>query len=98
MSSHQIDVQIKEEEPSFRFSVKIREGASESTHDVTLAKETYRELTGGKCGPEECVRLCFEFLLAREPKESILGQFDVTVIERYFPEFRGEIARLLGQG
>lgn len=43
------------------------------------------------------MRLSFEFLLAREPKESILGRFDVTVIDRYFPEFREEFARLLAQ-
>jgi len=27
------------------------------------------------------------FLLDREPKESILGAFDISVIRRYFPEF-----------
>jgi hypothetical protein len=27
----------------------------------------------------------------REPKESILSQFDVEVIGRYFPEFEREI-------
>ena len=27
------------------------------------------------------------FLLDREPKESILGAFDMGVIRRYFPEF-----------
>ena len=65
---------------------------------MTLAETTYQELAGGGCSPEECVRLSFEFLLARESKESILGRFDVTVIDRYFPEFREEFARLLAQG
>ena len=27
------------------------------------------------------------FLLDREPKESILGAFDIRVIRRYFPDF-----------
>ena len=27
------------------------------------------------------------FLLDREPKESILGAFDISAIRRYFPEF-----------
>jgi len=48
-------------------------------------------LTGGKMEPEELVRHSFEFLLEREPKESILGRFDLSVIGRYFPEFEREI-------
>jgi hypothetical protein len=39
------------------------------------------------------VRACFDFLLEREPKESILRSFDVTVIGRYFPEFETTIRR-----
>jgi len=27
------------------------------------------------------------FVLDREPKEAILGAFDIAVIRRYFPEF-----------
>jgi hypothetical protein len=34
-------------------------------------------------------------LLDREPKESILGSFDVTVISRYFPEFERELPNYL---
>jgi hypothetical protein len=41
------------------------------------------------------VRRSFEFLLEREPKESILASFDLTVIARYFPEYESEIARRL---
>ena len=98
MSRFEIDVQMTGQQPPYRFSVKVKEGGGASTHEVTLAETTYQELAGGGCSPEECVRLSFEFLLAREPKESILGRFDVTVIERYFPEFREEFARLLGRG
>jgi hypothetical protein len=35
--------------------------------------------------------------LDREPKESILGRFDVTAILRYFPEFEREMPRYLSQ-
>jgi len=37
--------------------------------------------------------VAFRFLLDREPKESILGRFDVTAISRYFPEFEREMPR-----
>jgi hypothetical protein len=33
--------------------------------------------------------------LEREPKESILRSFELTVISRYFPEYEREIARRL---
>ena len=32
------------------------------------------------------------FLLAREPRESILGRFDLPLIGRYFPEYEREIS------
>jgi hypothetical protein len=39
----------------------------------------------------DLVKRSFEFLLAREPNTSILRDFDLSTIERYFPEFRREI-------
>jgi hypothetical protein len=47
--------------------------------------------------PEDCVEAAFRFLLDREPNESILSRFDVTVISRYFPEFERELPRYLSQ-
>jgi len=42
----------------------------------------------GAGGPvEDLVRRSFEFLLEREPAGSILREFDLAVIQRYFPEF-----------
>jgi hypothetical protein len=47
--------------------------------------------------PERCLEAAFHFLLDREPKESILGRFDATVISRYFPEFERELPRYLSR-
>jgi hypothetical protein len=41
--------------------------------------------------PTRLVRESFEFLLAREPRESILRSFELPVIGRYFPEWETEI-------
>ena len=41
------------------------------------------------------MRKSFEFLLEREPKESILRQFDLPLIGRYFPEYEREIKKRL---
>ena len=47
--------------------------------------------------PEHCIEAAFQFLLDREPQESILRHFDITVISRYFPEFERELPRYLSQ-
>jgi hypothetical protein len=50
----------------------------------------------GDEGLERVVRVSFEFLLEREPASSILPEFSLDVIGRYFPEYEGELARRLG--
>ncbi|MBV8194641.1 MAG: hypothetical protein JOY80_03855 [Candidatus Dormibacteraeota bacterium] len=45
---------------------------------------------------ETLVSESFRFLLEREPVTSILESFDLSVIERYFPEYRHEMADRLG--
>ncbi len=77
------------------FEVIIRHAKGETRHWITMTRETYEHLTGGRSSPEQCVEAAFEFLLAREPKESILSRFDLTVISRYFPEFEREFPRYL---
>jgi hypothetical protein len=76
---------------NLEFLVRIVEKAGETTHHVTLKQDDYTKLTGGKIEPQEFVRRSFEFLLEREPKESILSRFDLCVIGRYFPEYEREI-------
>jgi hypothetical protein len=77
------------------FRVRITESGSETSHNVTVSPNDYTRLTNGKVEPEELVRRSFEFLLEREPKESILTRFDLSVIGRYFPEYEKEIKRRL---
>ncbi len=88
----EIDVQTTSEGEDWAFQVTVSEGGSLTSHRVTLTGDAYRRLTGEACSPDELVRRSFEFLLEREPKESILSEFDITVIGRYFPEYEREIA------
>jgi hypothetical protein len=75
------------------FIVRVSQGGSKTEHRVTVSEPDLQRLGAGYGSPEEFLRACFEFLLAREPKESILREFDVAVISRYFPEFESEIQR-----
>jgi hypothetical protein len=76
-----------------QFEVVLRDWSGETQYQVTLSAADFERLNGGKATPEECVHAAFLFLLDREPKESILRRFDVSVIERYFPEFFREFSR-----
>jgi hypothetical protein len=76
-----------------KFRIRVKEGASESQHVVTLSEQDYRSLSGGKIEPVELIKRSFEFLLAREPKEAILSSFDLPLISHYFPEFERELKR-----
>jgi hypothetical protein len=92
-----IEVRRTGEGDSLEFEVVVREGKGETRHHVTMSQETCERLTAGKRAPECCLESAFRFLLDREPKESILSRFDVSVISRYFPEFERELPRYLSQ-
>jgi hypothetical protein len=88
-------MQTNEQEP-LAFTVTVKEGSSETVHQVTLSQATYQKLAGGgKVSAADCVHAAFEFLLAREAKESILKQFDIAVISHYFPTFEREFSHYL---
>jgi hypothetical protein len=65
------------------------EGSSE--HRVHVDRADLERLAPGAIDPTDLVRRSFEFLLAREPRESILREFDLMVIARYFPAFESTI-------
>jgi len=77
------------------YRVTVEEPDGRSSHQVALSADYHRKLTGGAVAPEELLRRSFEFLLEHEPKESILGRFDLPVIARYFPEYEREIRKRL---
>ena len=81
--------------PKLEFAVDVREGRGSSRHTVTLDPALLARLGNGVTG-EKFVEGVFAFLLEREPKESILSRFDVSVVSRYFPEFESEIGSYLG--
>ena len=73
-----------------RHAVHVEESGSSTEHEVTVSPAEMGRLGAGRT-PEALVRACFEFLLEREPKESILRSFEISEIGRYFPEFEREI-------
>jgi len=72
-----IDVRRTGECDPLEFEVIVREGQGETHQRVTMAQETCDRLTAGEHTPERYVEAALRLLLDREPKESILGRFDV---------------------
>jgi len=81
---------VSEDKTKFTFNVEVREGVSKTLHLVTVTKSFYVSLETEK-SPEAVVKKSFEFLLERESKESILAEFDITVISKYFPEYETKL-------
>ncbi|MCH7484265.1 MAG: hypothetical protein IIA90_03840 [Chloroflexi bacterium] len=91
----EISVESSETADGWRFDVRVADGGSESRHEVTLSRSDRDRIARG-AAPDELVRESFTFLLEREPKESILRSFDLTVIARYFPEYERAMAERFG--
>src|SRR5208282_5024306 len=68
------------------FDVVLREPRGESRHRVTVSTDDAARFAKLGADPARAVEAAMAFLLDREPKDSILGAFDINVIRRYFPE------------
>ena len=86
----QIEIKKRKDFPESEFEVTVN-GNTVTKHRVTVTKAYYQQLTSGAASPEELLKKSFEFLLAREPNTSILSEFNLKVISRYFPEYEREM-------
>jgi hypothetical protein len=77
------------------FRVHVRDGERETTHRVSVPERLVDELELRDDDLERVVAESFRFLLEREPASSILAEFSLDEISRYFPEYRSELARRL---
>ncbi len=86
------NIEIMKQQPTesgWRFVVIV----GGTNFDVELDKDYWQQLTGGFYQPEELIKKSFEFLLSREPKESILKKFHLREIGKYFPEYEAVIKK-----
>jgi hypothetical protein len=90
MLAPMIEVKCTRDGDPLTFDVTVKEDDSSSRHQVTMSRDMAVRLAGDRA-PEACIEAAFRFLLDREPKESIMGRFDVTVVSRYFPEFEATL-------
>jgi hypothetical protein len=79
-------------------AVRVTDPGSSTEHEVSVDEIDLPAALDGAEIPdvERLVGATFRFLLEREPKESILRRFDLSVVRRYFPDYPETIARLVG--
>ena len=81
------------EDEDGKFAVKVSDGRVDTSHVVSVPNGFGPELGLGAISGEDLVRASFVFLLDREPATSILAEFSLDLISRYFPEYRHEIRK-----
>lgn len=86
---------ITEMDPG-HFSVQVTEGDATSTHRLDLSDELITDLGVDDAEHYRIVEETFEFLLEREPHTSIMSEFTLADVTRYFPEFPDELRDRLG--
>ncbi|HET6380604.1 MAG TPA: hypothetical protein VFH63_06160 [candidate division Zixibacteria bacterium] len=93
-----IDVACRPTDGGWTCDVRVGDDPGATRHEVTVEASVLERLAPGAVDPAALVRASFAFLLEREPRESILRRFDLSVIGRYFPEYEREIVRRRASG
>jgi hypothetical protein len=86
-----IDAKCHADDDGWTCAVTLSDKRGRSAHQVRVARQDMNRLAPGATVPDDLVRRSFEFLLEREPRQSILASFDLPLIGRYFPEYEATI-------
>ena len=84
-----VTVRVQKGPDGWACDVSVDHGGQTSTHTVMVSR---RDLARWGTGDDadaaaDLVSRSFRFLLDREPPNSILPRFDLSVIPRYFPDY-----------
>lgn len=84
-----VTVQAHSVGENWQCRVVVDHRGEHTEHSVMVSPDDLRRWSPGntKAEVEDLVHRSFDFLLEREPPSSILRTFDLSVIERYFPEY-----------
>jgi hypothetical protein len=83
-----VEVRCTEDADGYRCVVDVSDATGTTHHLVRLSRKDFDRWRRGRSA-EDLVRDSFDFLLERESKQSILREFDLSMIKRYFPEYDG---------
>ena len=94
MNDQPLTVRCEPTADGWQCSVVVGDDAAATTHEVSVDRATLDDMAPG-VPPEELVRISFEFLLEREPRQSIMRSFELPIIGRFFGDYRDEMERRL---
>jgi hypothetical protein len=83
-----VEVRCSPDGKGYRCAVDVSDATGTTHHLVRVSRKDF-DRWGRERSAEALVRDSFSFLLDRESKESILREFDLSVIGRYFPDYDG---------
>jgi hypothetical protein len=86
-----LHVDCRRTDSGWSCSVTVGDDPEATQHEVAVATDALVRLAPGDDEPTRLVRDSFEFLLEREPRESILRSFELPVIGRYFAGYEAAI-------
>ncbi len=89
----EIAVDCQQVRQAWNCTVAVTDDWGTQRFEVVVSDAELARFAPGATDPHELVRRSFEFLLAREPKESILPAFALATILRYFPDYERTIVR-----
>lgn len=78
------------------FVVEVPQDQETTSHHVIVPQALLDQWGLEDSDAEAVVRESFAFLLEREPASSILPEFSLAIIPRYFPEYEEELPGRLG--
>lgn len=76
------------------YEVTVQDDGARTVHRVRMSPAEHARYGRGAT-PERLLDESFRFLLEREPATSILDRFDLSTIERYFPDYPEQIRKRL---
>jgi hypothetical protein len=77
------------------FGVEVTEGSETTSHKVIVPPSMLSDWGLEETDSEDVVRESFAFLMEREPATSILPEFSLAIISRYYPEYKNELPERL---
>jgi hypothetical protein len=77
------------------FGVEVTEGSETTSHKVIVPPSLLDDWGLEESDSENVVRESFAFLMEREPATSILPEFSLAIISRYYPEYKDELPERL---
>ena len=80
---------------SHEFGVEVTQGEETTSHRVIVPQSLLDEWGLEDSVAEDVVRESFAFLMEREPASSILPEFSLAIISRYYPEYKDELPERL---